>query len=142
VTVSNKRILVVDDSRADVRLLREAVREQGIAAEVQAAENGEQALDQLRGGAERPHVILLDLNLPRGDGREVLQAIKTDPDLLPIPVIVLSTSASPRDIADCYALHANAYLVKPLGLDEFGALVRAVDAFWLRLARLPSREPA
>ena len=141
-TAAKVTILVVDDSRADIRLLREAVREQAIEAELQAVEDGEQALARLRGDEERPDLILLDLNLPRCDGREVLKEIKTDPDLKAIPVIVLSTSASPRDIADCYGLQANAYLVKPLGLEEFGALVRAFDAFWLRLARLPSRETA
>jgi two-component system, chemotaxis family, response regulator Rcp1 len=138
VTGRRRRILVVDDSRADVRLLREAVREEAINAELHAVEDGERALAHLRGGGERPDLILLDLNLPRRDGREVLEAIKSDPDLKSIPVIVLSTSAAPRDIADCYALHANAYLVKPMGLDEFATLVRAFDAFWLHSARLPS----
>jgi CheY-like chemotaxis protein len=133
------RILVVDDSRADVRLLREAVRDQTIAADLHAVEDGEQALTHLQGGGERPDLVLLDLNLPRRDGREVLEVIKTDPDLKSIPVIVLSTSSSPRDVADCYALHANSYLVKPMGLDEFGSLVRALDLFWLRQAALPSR---
>jgi two-component system, chemotaxis family, response regulator Rcp1 len=130
------RILVVDDSRADVRLLREAVRDQTIAADLDAVEDGEQALHRLR-THERPDLVLLDLNLPGLHGREVLEEIKTDPDLKSIPVIVLSTSASPRDVADCYARHANAYLVKPLGLDEFGALVRTLDEFWLRMAALP-----
>jgi CheY-like chemotaxis protein len=138
--VTAVRILVVDDSSADVRLLREAVAEQRIPAELDAVEDGEQALELLRDGGVRPDLILLDLNLPRWDGREVLQAIKRDPQLLSIPVIVLSTSSSPRDIADCYAAHANAYLVKPMDLDEFGALVRTLDAFWLRLARLPRGE--
>jgi CheY-like chemotaxis protein len=132
------RILVVDDSRADVRLLREAVREETINAELHAVEDGEHALEHLRGGGEWPDLVLLDLNLPRKDGREVLAAIKSDPDLKSIPVIILSTSAAPDDVADCYALHANSYLVKPMGLDEFGALVRALDAFWLRAARLPN----
>ena len=133
------RILVVDDSAADVRLLREAVREATINAELHAVEDGEQALAYLRRGAERPDLVLLDLNLPRRDGREVLEAIKNDPELKSVPVIVLSTSAAPRDVADCYALHANAYLVKPMGLDAFDALVRALDAFWLQAAELPGR---
>ena len=133
------RILVVDDSAADVRLLREAFREATINAELDAVEDGEQALAHLRRGAERPDLVLLDLNLPRRDGREVLEAIKTDPDLKAVPVIVLSTSGAPRDVADCYALHANAYLAKPMGLDEFDALVRALDAFWLQAAELPGR---
>jgi CheY-like chemotaxis protein len=136
------RILVVEDSPADVRLLREAVREQAIDAELHAVEDGERALAHLHGGVGRPDLILLDLNLPRRDGREVLRELKRDPDLLSIPVIVLSTSAAPRDIADCYALHANSYLVKPMGLDEFGDLVRAIDVFWLRMAQLPARDAA
>jgi CheY-like chemotaxis protein len=131
------RILVVEDSSADVRLLREAVREHGISVDLEAVADGERALGRLRDGGDTPDLVLLDLNLPRMDGREVLEAIKRDPVLRAIPVIVLSTSASPRDVADCYARHANAYLVKPLGLDEFGDLMRVLEAFWLRLARLP-----
>ena len=131
------RILVVEDSSADVRLLREAVREHGISVDLEAVADGERALGRLRDGGDAPDLVLLDLNLPRMDGREVLEAIKRDPVLRPIPVIVLSTSASPRDVADCYERHANAYLVKPLGLDEFGDLMRVLEAFWLRLAQLP-----
>ena len=141
-TPASVRVLVVDDSGADVRLLREAVRDQDVAAELHAVEDGEAALAHLHGGGPRPDLVLLDLNLPRCDGREVLEVIKRDPALLSIPVIVLSTSSSPRDIADCYARHANAYLVKPLGFDEFGGLVAALDAFWLRRAALPDREAA
>ena len=130
-------ILVVDDSGADVRLLREAVREQGIVADLHAVEDGEQALARLARGP-RPDLVLLDLNLPRLDGRELLTAMKGDPDLRAIPVIVLSTSSSPGDVADCYARHAISYLVKPMHLEELGAVMRAIDAFWLRLARLPT----
>lgn len=137
-TPRRPRILVVDDSVADVRLLREAAREEAIPADLLAVGDGEQALAHLRGGGERPDLVLLDLNLPGRDGRDVLQAIKTDPALKSIPVIVLSTSSSPADVADCYALHANSYLVKPMGLDDFGALVRALDVFWLRMAQLPN----
>jgi CheY-like chemotaxis protein len=135
------RILVVDDSSADVRLLREAVREQGIVADLHAVEDGEQALAHLATAA-RPDLVLLDLNLPRLDGREVLTAIKGDPDLCTIPVIVLSTSSSPGDVADCYARHANSYLVKPMHLEELSAVMRAIDTFWLRLARLPTERVA
>ena len=135
------RILVVDDSSADVRLLREAVREQGIVADLHAVEDGEQALAHLATAA-RPDLVLLDLNLPRLDGREVLTAIKSDPDLCTIPVIVLSTSSSPGDVADCYARHANSYLVKPMHLEELSAVMRAIDTFWLRLARLPTERVA
>ena len=136
------RILVVDDSFADVRLLREAAREQNVDVEIVAVEDGEEALSYLRDGEPRPDLILLDLNLPRRSGREILRDIKADPQFASIPVIVLSTSSSPLDVADCYARHANSYLVKPLHLDEFGELVRALDAFWLRLALLPGWTPA
>ncbi len=139
--MTRPRILVVDDSSADVRLLREAVREQGIVAELLAVEDGEQALARLARGL-RPDLVLLDLNLPRLDGREVLTAMKGDPDLRAIPVIVLSTSSSPGDVADCYARHANSYLVKPMHLEELGAVMRAIDCFWLRLARLPAEGAA
>jgi chemotaxis family two-component system response regulator Rcp1 len=132
------RILVVDDSVADVRLLQEAVREHALSVDLVAVEDGELALEHLRGPAPAPDLVLLDLNLPRRDGREVLDAMKGDPALRSIPVIVLSTSSSPRDVADCYARHANAYLVKPMELDDFGALVRSLEAFWLRLAHLPT----
>jgi CheY-like chemotaxis protein len=131
------RLLVVEDSPADLRLLREAVREHGLDVVIDDVADGELALRHLRGDGPRPDLILLDLNLPRLHGREVLEAIKADPRLRSIPVLVLSTSASPRDVADCYARHASAYLVKPMGLDELGDLVRAIDAFWLRRALLP-----
>ncbi len=139
--MSAPRILVVDDSCADVRLLREAVQEQGIVADLLTVEDGEQALAYLAHGP-RPDLVLLDLNLPRVDGREVLTAMKDDPELRAIPVIVLSTSSSPGDVADCYARHANSYIVKPMHLEELGAVMRAIDDFWLRLARLPTRRPA
>ncbi len=138
--MSAPRILVVDDSCADVRLLREAVQEQGIVADLLAVEDGEQALAYLANGP-RPDLVLLDLNLPRVDGREVLTAMKDDPELRAIPVIVLSTSSSPGDVADCYARHANSYIVKPMHLEELGAVMRAIDDFWLRLARLPTGRP-
>jgi CheY-like chemotaxis protein len=136
------RILVVDDSSADVRLLQEAVREQRLDADLTAVEDGEQALAHLRSGNAPPDLILLDLNLPRLDGREVLRILKRDPALLSIPVIVLSTSTSPADVRACYALHANAYLVKPMAIDDLSELVRAVRDFWLRLARLPAEAAA
>jgi CheY-like chemotaxis protein len=138
--VSAPRILVVDDSCADVRLLREAVQEQGIVADLLTVEDGEQALAYLANGP-RPDLVLLDLNLPRVDGREVLTAMKDDPELRAIPVIVLSTSSSPGDVAECYARHANSYIVKPMHLEELGAVMRAIDDFWLRLARLPTGRP-
>jgi chemotaxis family two-component system response regulator Rcp1 len=137
-----KRILVVDDSSADVRLLREALREHRVTVELIAEPDGESALAHLREAARLPDLVLLDLNLPGIDGREVLERLKADPSLASIPVIVLSTSSSPTDVADCYARHANAYLVKPLHLDEFTDLVRGLESFWLRLVRLPSLQVA
>jgi CheY-like chemotaxis protein len=131
------RLLVVDDSSADVLLLNEAIVEHGLRAEMQTAADGDQAIAHLRGAQPRPDLILLDLNMPRRNGREVLREIKADPSLRTIPVIIFSTSSSPSDIEDCYANHANSYLVKPVDFDALGDIVRALDAFWHRQAELP-----
>jgi CheY-like chemotaxis protein len=136
------RILLVEDNKADALLIQEALRQVTSGHVVDHVDDGERALAHLRGGGQRPDLVLLDLNLPRLDGREVLTAMKGDPDLRAIPVIVLSTSSSPGDVADCYARHANSYLVKPMHLEELGAVMRAIDCFWLRLARLPAEGAA
>lgn len=138
------RILLVEDNPADVRLTREALAAAGITTRVDAVLDGEAALAFLRREAPyreafRPSLILLDLNLPRKDGREVLAAVKADPDLLDIPVIVLTTSTAPSDIDVAYRNHANCYVTKP---ERFADLVRAFGAvklFWLDLVTLPRR---
>jgi two-component system, chemotaxis family, response regulator Rcp1 len=135
------RVLQVEDNEADVRLTREALREAGEELRLSVVGDGEQALAYLRNepGFEdvpRPHLVLLDLNLPRKDGVEVLQEMRSDPDLAPIPVIVLTSSSEARDIDACYAAGANAFVVK--ALDEFIARMGAIREFWLGVAELPS----
>jgi two-component system, chemotaxis family, response regulator Rcp1 len=131
------RILAVDDSTADLVLLEEAISQHGIDAELERAHDGDEALVKLRDGSDRPDIMLLDLNMPRRHGREVLAEVKRDPDLRSIPVIIFSTSSSPADIAACYDDHANSYVVKPVDFDGLGRVVDALDAFWVHHAKLP-----
>ena len=138
-------ILLVEDSPGDVRLTREALREGRARTHLSVASDGVEALAFLRqeGGyaaAPRPDVILLDLNLPRKDGRQVLAAIKTDERLRRIPVVVLTTSADERDIAESYDLGANCYITKPVDLDQFLAVVQSIESFWLAVVTLPEGE--
>jgi CheY-like chemotaxis protein len=142
--VSTRTILLVEDNAGDVRLTREALREADVSVELTAVPDGEQALAFLRGegphaGAPTPDLILLDLNLPKKNGLEVLEEIKRDPELRRTPVIMLTTSSSARDIAACYERGVNCYIVKPLDLDDFTLLVRAINGFWFEVARLPPR---
>ncbi len=144
-TAAAVEILLVEDNPADVRLTREALREGagGLRHRLHVVEDGVQALAFLRREAgywevPRPDLILLDLNLPRKDGREVLQEIKADPELRSIPVVVLTTSRSEEDVLRSYQLHANCYVTKPVDLDQFLEVVRRIEAFWLGVARLPS----
>ena len=135
-------ILLVEDNPADVRLTREAFLEGKILNNLIVARDGVEALDMLhrRGphaGAVRPDLILLDLNLPRKDGREVLAEIKADPSLMRIPVVVLTTSRAEMDIVKSYNLHANCYVVKPVDLDQFINVVKSIDNFWLTAVTLP-----
>jgi two-component system, chemotaxis family, response regulator Rcp1 len=140
----SRSILLVEDNAGDVRLTREALHEAEVAVELVAVPDGEQALAFLRGegehaGGATPDLILLDLNLPRKNGLEVLEEIKGDSRLRRIPVIMLTTSSSARDVAACYDRGVNCYVVKPLELDDFTALVAAINRFWLEVARLPPR---
>jgi CheY-like chemotaxis protein len=140
--MSERRILLVEDNAGDVRLTREALREAEVAVELVAVPDGEEALAFLRREGEhrdaiRPDLILLDLNLPRKNGLEVLEEIKGDPALRRTPVIMLTTSSSARDVAACYDRGVNCYVVKPLELDDFTGLVQAINRFWLEVARLP-----
>jgi CheY-like chemotaxis protein len=130
-------ILAVDDSLADLLLLEEAIKHHGLEVELSKAGDGDEALALLRSGELRPDLVLLDLNMPRQHGRDVLSEVKGDPALRSIPVIIFSTSSSPHDVAECYALHANSYLVKPVDFDGLGEVVKALDAFWVRTASLP-----
>ncbi len=137
-------ILLVEDNTADVRLTEEIFKEGGLAFNLQVARDGEQALAMLRKEGEyadlvMPDFVLLDLNLPRKDGREVLAELKQDAQLRRIPVMVLSTSNAPRDVLTCYELHANAYITKPVDLDEFIDLVESIKLFWMRFAEFPPK---
>lgn len=136
-------VLLVEDSPAEARLLAEAIAGCEPPIRQVLAMNGEDALEYLkdragRGGTRRPRLILLDLNLPRKDGREVLEDIKDDPELRHIPVVVLTTSSAESDVRRSYRSHANCYVTKPAELAEYRAVVRSLVDFWLRIARLPS----
>jgi len=132
-------ILLVEDNQADALLIREALRQVDVSHPVEVVTDGEQALARLRGDEQRPDLVLLDLNLPRVDGREVLSQVKADPALRDIPVIVLTTSSAPPDIAFAYDRGANAYMRKPLGMDRLVEAAQAIRDFWLRAATLPSQ---
>ena len=135
-------ILLVEDNPGDVRLTQEAVREAKIRNTLNVVNDGEQAIAYVRRQGEyadrpRPDLILLDLNLPRKDGREVLQDLKSDPDLHRIPVVVLTSSAAEQDILRTYDLYANAYVTKPVDLEQFMRVVSSIQDFWLNIVKLP-----
>ncbi|MGW0904188.1 response regulator [Streptomyces sp. NPDC002853] len=138
-------VLLVEDDPGDELMTREAFEDNKIRNNLHVVRDGEAALDFLyrRGehaSAPRPDLILLDLNLPKYDGRQVLEKIKSDPDLQDIPVVVLTTSAAEEDILRSYKLHANAYVTKPVDLDQFIAAVRQIDDFFVQVVRLPRRQ--
>lgn len=138
-------ILLVEDSRADVLITREALTEARLFNTLHVARDGVEAMDFLhkRGqytSARRPDLILLDLNLPRKNGREVLAEIKADDNLKSIPVVVLTTSSAEEDIIKSYNLHANCYVVKPVGFENFLAAVQSIRHFWFSVVVLPSLE--
>ena len=135
-------LLLVEDHAPDVRLLEEALRELALPHRLHVARDGVAALAALRdgvAGVPRPDLILLDLNLPRMDGRELLVALKSDPAFASIPLLLFTTSSSDLEVTRSYAQHANAFLTKPIDLAGFLALVRAIDGFWFRAATLPPR---
>jgi two-component system, chemotaxis family, response regulator Rcp1 len=137
-------ILLVEDNPADVRLTQEALRESKLSNRLHAVGDGEQALRFLRREGEhaespRPDLVLLDLNLPRLSGREVLAMVKADPDLRRIPVIVLTTSEAEEDIVRSYDLHANAYVRKPVDFHQFTDVVRLIEDFWFTVVKLPPK---
>jgi chemotaxis family two-component system response regulator Rcp1 len=141
------RVLLVDDNPGDVRLTQEAFKDAKVHLEMHVAGDGVEAMEfLLRQGryaeAPRPDLILLDLNLPRMDGRQVLAEIKGHPTLKSIPVVILTTSASDADIERSYLLHANCYISKPVELEGFLTVVQSIDNFWLSVVKLPPGEPA
>jgi two-component system, chemotaxis family, response regulator Rcp1 len=135
-------ILLVEDNPGDVRLTKEALREGKVYNNLHWAKDGVEALEFLRREgkhekAPRPDIILLDLNLPKKDGREVLEIIKSDERLKHIPVVVLTTSKAEEDVLRSYALHANCYVTKPVDLEKFIVVVKSIDRFWLTVVTLP-----
>jgi two-component system, chemotaxis family, response regulator Rcp1 len=137
-------ILLVEDNPGDVRLTQEALREGKIRNRLMVAKDGVEAIAMLRregahANVPRPDLILLDLNLPRKDGREVLADIKADESLRRIPVVVLTTSKAEEDILRTYDLHANCYITKPVDLEQFIDVIKSIDDFWLTVVRLPPR---
>jgi CheY-like chemotaxis protein len=135
-------ILLVEDNPADVRLTVEALKEGQVRHRMSVARDGIEAIEMLYAQGRfaqvpRPDIVLLDLNLPRKDGREVLATVKADPSLRSIPVIVLTTSSAEEDIRQCYSLHANCYVTKPVDMEQFIGLVKLIDLFWFQAAQLP-----
>ena len=136
-------ILLVEDNPGDVRLTREAFNEGRLLNNLNVVNDGVEALAYLRQEGEyasrtRPDLVLLDLNLPRKDGREVLEEIKADEKLRMIPIVVLTTSAAQEDVTRAYGSHANCYITKPVDLDQFLRVAQSIESFWLSLVRLPS----
>ncbi|NGZ07273.1 MAG: response regulator [Magnetococcales bacterium] len=137
-------ILLVEDNPADVDLTREILTDSKVSNHLHVTSDGEAAMDYLLGrppyaGAARPDLVLLDLNLPRKDGREVLEEIKSHPQLRTIPVVVLTTSQAEEDVVKTYHHHANCYITKPVDLDQFIQVVKAIEDFWFTVVKLPSR---
>jgi two-component system, chemotaxis family, response regulator Rcp1 len=137
-------ILLVEDNAGDVRLAREGLRECKLLNNLSVTKDGVQALAFLRregeyADAPRPDLIMLDLNLPRKDGREVLKEIKEDEILKRIPVVILTTSKAEEDILKSYSLHANCYVTKPLAIEQFITVVQAIETFWFTIVKLPPR---
>ncbi|MCA9791987.1 MAG: response regulator [Candidatus Eremiobacteraeota bacterium] len=131
------KILLIEDSAEDIELTREAFLELAPTVEVLSARDGAAAMQMLRSDEDPPSLILLDLNLPRKSGREVLREIKSDPKLSTIPVIILTTSSARDDVVEAYQNHANCYLTKPLHFEQFLEQMRSLHRFWGELALLP-----
>jgi len=137
-------VLLVEDDPGDVLMTQEAFADYKIANRLSVVTNGEDAIAFMRKqgrfeSAATPDLVLLDLNLPRRNGREVLREIKEDPELRRVPVVILTTSEAEEDVVSSYLLHANAYVRKPVDFDQFVAAVRAIDDFFITIVRLPSR---
>jgi chemotaxis family two-component system response regulator Rcp1 len=143
-TIRTVDILMVEDDPGDVRLTREALKGSKVLHSLNVVEDGVAALDYLRNVAPyehavRPDIVLLDLNLPKKDGREVLSAMKADPTLRTIPVVILTTSQAEEDVLRAYNLNANCYVTKPVDFDQFMRIVRTIEEFWLNVVTLPPK---
>ena len=137
-------ILLVEDNEGDIGLIEEVFEEAKIRNILHIAKDGEEAMLFLRGeerfsGSPRPDIILLDLNLPKKDGREVLKEIKEGEDLKNIPVVILTTSGAEKDVLKAYDLHANAYITKPLDFNQFMKVIESIENFWLEIVKLPMK---
>ena len=144
-TIEEVHVLLVEDNPGDVRLTQEALKDSRIHVRLSVAKDGVEAIEFLRrqgryAAATRPDLVLLDLNLPRKNGGEVLQEIKADESLKTIPVVVLTTSKADQDVARVYNLHANCYIVKPVDFHQFTTVVRSIEAFWFAIVKLPREE--
>lgn len=142
ISVDAIEILLVEDSPGDVRLTKEALKDSKLINNLSVVGDGVQAMAFLRkqgsySESPRPDLILLDLNLPKKDGREVLQEIKSDPALLRIPVVILTTSSNEKDILTTYNLHANCYIAKPVDFSQFITVVKSIEHFWFSIVKLP-----
>lgn len=140
----NFEILLVEDDPGDIRLTQEAFKEGKLNNNIHTVMDGVEAIKFLTregeySGVPRPDLILLDLNLPKKDGREVLHFVKSNAELLTIPIIILSTSSATNDIEGAYKLYANSYITKPVDFDSFISVIKSIEDFWLNLALLPSR---
>lgn len=141
-TKEKPRVLLVEDNPGDIRLTQEALKESKMDIHLDVVTDGEQAIDFLmkRGKfseAVRPHIVLLDLNLPKKNGIEVLKEVKANDSLKKIPIIVLTTSDADHDISKAYSLHANCYLLKPVDFDDFAKAIRLIEAYWFNSVQLP-----
>lgn len=140
------KLLVVEDCPSDVWLIKEALKSAAMQVQIIVAQDGVEALDYMRqvsdGKAVRPDIILLDLNLPRKNGREVLGELKASPLHRHIPVLMMSSSRAEDDIRECYRLNANCYIAKPGTLDDYFDVVRSIEEFWFMVAKLPTRTAA
>ena len=137
-------VLLVEDDPGDVLLIREAFSDRKVGNVLSVVSDGVEAMQFIRGegdyaGRERPDLVLLDLNLPRKSGAEVLEEIKSDPELTTIPVVVLTTSRAEADVLRSYEMHANAYITKPVDFDRFGEIVQQIDDFFVGIVKLPPR---
>ena len=139
------QILLVEDNEGDIILTQEALTDAKIKNKVSVVRDGEEAINFLNtavsnGGVDLPQLILLDINLPKIDGKEVLQYIKTTPELKKIPVVMLTTSSSELDIVDSYNHHANCFITKPVDLNKFFEVVKMIEDFWITIVKLPSND--
>jgi chemotaxis family two-component system response regulator Rcp1 len=139
------KILLIEDNEADVRLTKEGIKEAKMLNDLYVVNDGIKAMDFLNRKGEYedvpvPDLILLDLNLPKKDGREVLEEIKQDSNLKQIPVVILTTSEAEQDILKSYKLHANCYVTKPIGINQFVDVIKAIEGFWLTIVKLPNMD--